>query len=264
MYKLRLKPTRKIFLPVCIFLFLASVSRGQNIKDSSLFFPLVKFSYAFQLPAGDLANRFGFNSNLCLDFSIKTKKNLIVGMNGSFFFGDQIKERGILDTIKTSTDDGAHTGFVINQNGNPEVVRLFERGLTVSLHIGKIFPIFSPNKNSGLVFYAGPTYIRHKIKLYDVDKQAQQLTKDYLKGYDRLTSGFGLHEFIGYIYFGNKRMLNFFWGFEFMQTFTKSQRSYDYDLMRADTQKRTDLLNGIRIGWILPLYRKTPQEFYYH
>lgn len=231
---------------------------SQNVKDSSLFFPMVKFSYAFQLPGGNLEKRFGYNSNVGLHFSIKTKKNFIFGASGSFLFGDQIKENGILDSLKTSG------GFIINQNGNPSVVRLFERGFTISLHMGKIFPVFSPNKNSGIMAYAGPAFLRHKIKMNDIGRQSPQLVEPYPKGYDRLTAGFGLHEFIGYVYLGNTRILNFFLGIEFMQAFTKSQRSYDYDLMKADTDKRTDLLYGIRAGWILPLYKKTPQQFYYH
>ena len=257
MYKLRMKQNWKIYSVFCILYSVYSVS-AQNVKDSSLFAPMVKLSYAFQLPGEDLAKRFGYNSNIGLDFSIKTKKNFIFGVSGSFLFGDQIKEIGILDSLKTSS------GFIINQNGNPEVVRLFERGFTISLHVGKIFPVFSSNKNSGIIAYAGPTFLRHKIKIYDVGKQAAQLVDPYPKGYDRLTAGFGAQEFIGYIYFGNTRILNFFFGFEFIQAFTKSQRSYDYDLMKADTDKRTDLLYGIRVGWILPLYKKTPQEFYYH
>ena len=257
------KLSKNIFL-LCSFFFILSVSRGQNVKDFSLFFPMIKFSYAFQLPGSDLAKRFGYNSNVGLNFSIKTKKNWIYGASGSFFFGDQIKENGMLDSLKTSTSSGPHTGFIINQNGNPEVVRLFERGFTVSLHVGKMFPVFGKNKNSGLIIYAGPTYIRHHIKIYDVDRQAAQIVKQYVAGYDRLTAGFGANEFIGYVYLGNKRILNFFGGFDLTQTFTKSQRSYDYDLMRVDTQKRKDFLYGIRIGWILPLYKKTPQQFYYH
>lgn len=235
-----------------------SVSYAQNVKDSSLFFPMVKISYAFQRPGGDLEKRFGYNSNIGLNFSIKTKSNIFFGASGSFFFGDQIKEIGILDSLKTSS------GFIINQNGNPSVVRLFERGFSVSVHIGKVFTAFHGNKNSGLIVYAGPSYLRHKIKMDDIGRQSPQLVDPYPKGYDRLTAGFGLQEFIGYVYFGNNRMLNCFFGFEFTQAFTRSQRSYDYDLMKADTEKRTDLLYGIRVGWILPLYKKTPQEFYYH
>lgn len=253
----------KIFILATYWLSLFSFSNAQNVKDSSLLVPMIKFSYAFQFPGGDLAKRFGYNSNVSLNFSIKTKTNWIFGTSGSFFFGDQIKENGILDSLKTSTPDGAHTGFIIDQNGHPATVRLFERGMIVSLFAGKLFPVLSHNNNSGIVVYGGPTYIRHKIKMDDIGRQAPQLVNPYPKGYDRLTAGFGVHEFIGYQYLSNKRLMNFFAGFEFTQTFTKSQRSFDYDLMRADTQQRTDLLYGIRIGWILPLYSKPSKEFYY-
>ncbi|MBI3501726.1 MAG: hypothetical protein HY063_08015 [Bacteroidetes bacterium] len=252
-----MKSNPKIFL-IITFCLLAVISRAQNVKDSSLFFPMLKFSYAAQLPGGDLAKRFGWNSNIGLDFSFKTKSKLIFGAGGSFFFGNRIKEKGILDSLRTSS------GFIINQNGKPANVKLFERGFTVAFHIGKMFNVLSPNKNSGIVFYAGPVFMRHKITIYDVGKQSPQLTSGYLKGYDRLTAGMGAQEFIGYVYLGNTRILNFFAGFEFTQAFTKSWRGYDYDLMKADTERRTDLLYGFRAGWILPLYKRTPQEFYYH
>lgn len=235
----------------------AYFSRAQNVKDSSLFIPMVKISYAVHVPAGNLADRFGVNSAIGLNFSIKTKANWFFGFDGGFIFGNQIKEKGILDSLKTSS------GFIIDQNGNPSTVRLFERGFTASLHIGKLFNLFSKNKNSGLLVYAGPTYLQHKIRIDDIGRQSPQLVSGYIPGYDRLTSGFGLHEFIGYVYLGNNRILNFFAGFDLFQAVTKSQRSYNYDTMKSDTDTRFDMLSGFRIGWVLPLYKGTPQEFYY-
>jgi hypothetical protein len=240
------------------FWLLVSGLNAQNVRDSALFVPMVKLSYGVHLPGGDLVKRFGVSSAIALNFSIKTKRNLFFGVDGSFIFGNNIKDSSILDNLKTST------GFIINQNGNPATVRLFERGYTFSAHFGKLFNLFAHNKNSGLLVYAGPTYFQHKIRIDDVGRQTPGLTKGYLQGYDRLTAGFGLHEFIGYVYLGNNRILNFFGGFDFVQAFTKSQRSYDFDRMKADTQKRFDVLSGLRIGWILPLYKGTPQEFYYH
>ncbi len=255
--KLRMKLFFYLLLFAYCLLPTAYFSSAQNVKDSSLFIPMVKISYAAQLPAGDMSKRFGVSSALGLNFSIKTKNNLYFGIDGGFIFGNNIKENGILDSLKTSG------GFIINQNGNPAKIRLFERGYTLSLHIGKLFNIWSHNKNSGLLVYAGPTYLQHKIRIDDVGNQTPELAKDYVKGYDRLTSGFGFHEFIGYVYLGNNRILNFFGGLDLMQAFTKSRRSYDYDLMKADTAKRLDMLYGIRLGWILPLYKRTPQQFYY-
>ena len=231
---------------------------GQNVKDSSLFIPMVKLSYGAQAPGGDLADRFGWSSAIGLNFSIKTKLNFFFGVDGGFIFGKDIKEDGILDSIKTSQD------FVINQNGNPSDIRLYERGFTLSVHVGMLFNVWAKNKNSGILVYVGPSYFQHKIKIDDLGHQSPQLVKGYIEGYDRLTAGFGLHEFIGYAYLGSNRLLNFFAGFDLTQAFTKSQRSFNFDTRTSDTRSRFDMLSGLRVGWILPLYSRTPQQFYYH
>lgn len=245
-------------LSASFFLLLATISRAQNVKDSLLHIPMIKFSYSAHLPGGDLAERFGASSMVGINFSIKTKKNLFYGVDGGFVFGNNINEKGILDSLKTST------GFIIDQNGHPATVRLFERGYTLSVHFGKLFNEWGANnKNSGILVYGGPSYFQHKIKIDDIGHQSPQLVKGYIEGYDRKTSGFGFHEFVGYVYLGNNRLLNFFGGLDFYQAFTKSQRSYNYDTMVSDKEKRFDMLMGIRIGWILPLYKGTPQQYYY-
>lgn len=263
MYELRMKYRFSVCSRIAVILgFLTSAVHGQNVKDSSLHIPMLKFSYAVHVPSGDIADRFGLNSAIAVNFSIKNKKRLFFGVDGSFVFGNQIRTdgKGILDSLKTSS------GFIIDQNGNPATVRLFERGYTFSLHIGKLFNVWARNKNSGLLVYGGPTYFQHKIKIDDIGRQSPQLVKEYIRGYDRLTAGFGLHEFIGYVYLGNNRILNFFGGFDLVQAVTKSQRSYDYDTMKSDTKTRFDMLTGIRFGWILPLYssNSSSQQFYYH
>jgi len=63
---------------------------------------------------------------------------------------------------------------------------------------------------------------------------------------------------------GNKRLWNFYAGFEFMQAFTKNRRSFNADDMAPEAFKRLDMLNGFRFGWIVPLYGKTRSEFYYN
>src|ERR1035437_2667405 len=151
MYKLRVIYEKRIFtnlrmstllkfilLAYCLLPTAYFSSAQTNVKDSALTFSMIKFSYAYQLPGEDMAKRFGYNSNLGLDFSIKTKHNLIFGVIGSFIFGNQTKENGILDSLKNSS------GWIINQNGIPSTVRLFERGFTVSLCFGKMFHVFAP------------------------------------------------------------------------------------------------------------------------
>jgi hypothetical protein len=34
--------------------------------------------------------------------------------------------------------------------------------------------------------------------------------------------------------------------------------------MGPDNTKRIDLLYGIRLGWIVPLYKQAPQEYYFN
>jgi hypothetical protein len=244
-----------------LFSFLPAFSCGFaqiHVKDSLVSCHLVGASYAFQLPGADMAARFGFNSNVNLSYLYKTKKNWLFGADASYIFGNQLKENGILDSIKTAD------GHVINQNGIYAEVRLFERGISASLKTGKVIPLWGPNRNSGLMCLVSAGFLQHKIRIDDIGNQSMQLTKEMKKGYDRLSNGFAVSEFIGYLYLGNKRTVNFFAGLEFMQGFTKGRRAWDYDLMAPGTASRLDLLYGLRFGWILPIYKRNPNQFYYY
>ena len=227
-----------------------------SIKDSSISTPLVGFSYGYQIPSGDMAKRFGNNYSVQMNVDFKTKKYWMFGINGLYFFGKDIKEAGIFDSI-ISQD-----GYIIDQNGEFADVRLYERGFTVSVTAGRMFPFKKPNPNSGIEFNVGLGFIQHKIRIETIGNNVPQLSTAYKKGYDRLTNGLLLSENLGYLYLSNNRLLNFYFGFECLQGFTQSRRSYDYDLMKQDTKKRLDILYGGKISWILPLYKKAPQEFY--
>ena len=249
------------FFPLYLFLWIGFLFQSPaqvSIKDSSVFVPMVCASYGFQFPGGDLTKRFGPNSNFGLSFLIKNKKNLVYGISGSFIFGNKLREDGILDTISTST------GQIIDANGQYAEVRLFERGFATHLHFGIVFPFPKPNPNSGILALAGAGFLQHKIRIDDIGNNSPQLSKEYRKGYDRLTNGFSVSQFLGYVFLSNKRLVNFYGGFEFIQAFTQSRRSWDVDLMKRDTQKRFDVLYGFRLGWILPLYKKAPDKYYYY
>lgn len=110
----------------------------------------------------------------------------------------------------------------------------------------------------------GAGLLQHKIRIETIGNTVPQLDKEYKKGYDRLSNGLSLHEMIGYYHFGNKHLINFYAGFEFIQAFTENRRSYNFDEMKKDETKRVDLLFGIRAGWMLPVYRRAPQKFYFY
>lgn len=229
-----------------------------SVKDSSISTPLIGVSYGVHLPGADLARRFGPNSDISFSYMHKTKKNWLYSGQLSYLFGKEVKENGILDSIRDNN------GYIIDQNGRYADVRLYERGWNIYAGGGKLFPVWGPNPNSGIMAMGGIGFLQHKIRIEDIGNQSPQLSLDYRKGYDRLTNGLAFTEFIGYLYLSNKRLVNFYAGFEFTQAFTQSRRSWDYDLMRKDETNRTDLLWGVRAGWVLPLYKRAANKFYYY
>ena len=228
-----------------------------NLKDSMVTAPMFCFSYAFQIPAGDMKDRFGVSSSVGADFMVKNKKNWVFGADFHFIFGSDIKESSILDGMKTNQ------GEIIGQDGQYADIAISERGYTTCAKIGKIFPLGKPNKNSGIIFTTGAGFMQHKIRFDIANNTAPQLTKESKKGYDRLTNGFLLDHFLGYMFLGNKRLMNFYGGFEFTQAFTQNRRSYNWDTMQRDTKSRYDVLYGIRIGFIIPFYKRTGKTYYY-
>ena len=249
---------RKHFLLFFLLGCFVALKAQISIKDSSATIPMVSASFGLQLPKGNLADRFGSNASLGFSFFIKNKNNWMYGVDWNYMFGRNIKESGILDSIKTEN------GQIIAPSGEYAEVIIYERGFHSSVYFGRLFPVLGPNPNSGIFYLVGLGLLQHKIRIEDTGNQTPQLAPEYRKGYDRLTNGFAINQFAGYSFLGNNKLVNFYAGIEFVHAWTQSRRSYDYDLMRRDTQKRKDMLIGIRAGWILPLYKRTPREFYYY
>lgn len=229
----------------------------KSLKDSCYRFPIIGAHFGAQYSAGDLKKRFGFNMEAGAPVLYKTKKNWLFGLDGAYFFGNRVRE-DVLAGMRTEE------GFIINSEGNPGQARLNERGWHVYLVFGKVFSKWGHNKNSGPVAYAGAGYMQHKIHIYDVGRNLPQVYGDLKKGYDRLSAGPAINGFLGYLYFSENRLINFLIGFDVYAGFTKGLRGYQYDLMRSDSDSRTDILYGLRFSWLFPLYKRTPKEFYYY
>ena len=246
---------------ICFFLFMLN-GKAQllNPNDTALSVPMFYASYAFQMPGGDMADRFGPNSVIGGGFQFKSKTNWLIGANFDFIFGNEVKNGdSLMFNLKT------HNGQIINMAGNFADYSLYERGYSVTAKFGKVFPILAPNPNSGFYISVSAGYLQHKIRIEVMDNSVPQLQDDYKKGYDRLAGGFMINEFIGYIYLSDNRLLNFFGGFEFTQSWTKPKRDVYFDTMEPDhISKRFDMLNGFKIGWILPIFERQPEKFYYY
>ena len=235
-----------ILLIACSSLaFAQKKKKSKKAKTQSIV--AVNLELGYQAAAGDLADRFGASNSFGGGIDYITKKDWIIGGDFNFIFGNTVKE-DVLAPLRTEN------GFLVANNAFIAAVGLRMRANYMTGRVGKLFR-FSKTSRSGLRVTIGGGYIQHRIRLQD-DPEAPvaALTDEYKKGYDRLTGGIAINEFIGYQYFANNRRINFFIGAEFTQGITKSRRGYNYDLEMPDTDTRFDMLMGLRAGWILPFY----------
>lgn len=235
------------------------VSHAQGgLRDTTIAMTLVTASYAYQLPGGDLSERFGANNNIGLGALRKNKRNYFLGVEGGFLFGDKVHEPGLLRNMIT------REGQIVDQEGEMADVFLYQRGYTVMAVAGKVLPVAGPNPNSGIMLKLGAGYMRHKVRIQTQKNEVPQLQGQYLEGYDRLAAGPALMFFVGYQNLSNNRRVNFQIGFEMMVAGTDPLRAMNFDTQRSDTGRRFDELTGIRAGWSLPIYKRYDDRFHFY
>jgi len=247
-----------IFIFAHILLFHSRNYAQSIVNDSSLSAHLISVSFSLQMPGKDLADRFGNDIGANGSYFFKFRNNWILGADFSYIFGNTVKnEEQILAPILTGD------GNIINSAGLYTDYYLQERGFYASLRFGKVIPVFKSNPNSGLMIMGGAGLLQHKIRIYDSENNAPQISKEYKKGYELLSNGIGITEFVGYLNLSKTRLLNFYAGLEFIQAWTQNRREYNFVQMGKDNTTRSDWLYGIRIGWIFPIYSGQSREFYY-
>lgn len=233
------------------------ISFGQ-IKDSTIFVWQCELNYSFHFSELDMKKAFGNSSTMGVGLSFKSKRNFIYGFEVSYLWGGNVKDSLVLSNLMTST------GNIINRFGNYGNLRLSESGFYAGLKVGKVFAFKKPNPNSGIVLNVSGGLLQHRIRIEDRSNNTPPVLGDYKKGYDRLRNGFALKEFLGYQYLSSNRLVNFYVGIECIQAWTEARRDYDFNLHGHDDTKYLDLLWGFRVGWILPLYKHNPHEYYYN
>lgn len=242
---------------VAYFLLLTSALYSQTIRDSSITFTMISGSFSFQVPGGDLDERFGNSSSIGPSFMLKTKQNILFGADFDFIFGGKINQPGVFDSILPSD------GKFINKYGEYAKILITERGFFLGGKVGKIIPLYKSNPNSGILVSLRAGLLQHKIRIENEDNNTPQILEEYKKGYDRLTNGFSMTEFIGYMYFSKSQVANFYVGFEFYQAWTESRRSIDFATMKHDDTKRKDYLYTFKVGWVIPILKRQPKEYYF-
>ncbi len=230
----------------------------RNVKDSIISTPWVGIHYGGNWTHGDLADRFGYLSHLGFTSGYKTTKNYFWGIDANFIFGTKINATGIFDDLVDSY------GNITDVNGNVAQVVLLARGFNANLTFGKIIPISNYNKNSGIFIHGGVGFLAHKMRVETQEHVVPLIELDYRKGYDRLTNGLNLHQFIGYAFLSNSGLINFYGGFYMQQGFTKNQRTifFDQPEIPVSQEIRKDIQIGFRAGWFIPIYKRKPKDYY--
>ena len=250
---------RKWFVLLILLAFACPGLKAQvDVRDSTISAFIPNFIYSLQFPGGDVADRYGLNSTIGGGLMYKSKKNFTFSADLNFIFGNKVLNAdSILWMVETES------GHIIDGNGTYALYALYERGYSLNFRVGKIFNFLQANPNSGLYVMLGAGYLCHRMKIDNQDNTAPQISGDYAKGYDRLTGGFNLNQFIGYFFMGRSRVANFYAGFEFSQTFSKSRRDYIFDRMQKDNSSYLDLFFGFRFAWMIPIYQRAPDPYYY-
>ncbi len=233
---------------IAFCLLIASQLLAQKKFDNDVRAIYINFSGAYQIPQGDMKVRYGENSNIGVQVEwITAHTNLIFGLDGRFLYGTKVKED--IESLFL------YKGVMLGTDQTATALYKKERGFLYGAHFGKLFALnHAKNPRSGIRATLGIGLLRHWIKITDEFNSANQFQGDYLKGYDRLTAGLAITPFLGYQYTSLSRYLNVMVGVEYTAGFTKSQRSWDYDLFQADTAKRRDGLLGFKFSFSLPLY----------
>lgn len=230
-----------------------------DVKDSIIPGVILKVSYGVEFPEADMKDRFGIISGIGGEVVYKTGRNWMFGLHGQYLFGYDVKETG--ETLAPLTNS---LGSITNVNGESALISVEMEGWKLGVEAGWILPWGKVNANSGIILTVGGGFMLHRIKYNTEDNSVPQLEGEYVKNYDRLSSGPYSRQFLGYHYQGNNRLLNFYGGAEFIQGFTNGRRSYDVATGGSMTGSRIDVMFGVRLGWMLPFYPRVTDKYYYY
>lgn len=240
-------------------------------QDEGLFGPVVaaekKHGFilngngSFDLPGADMAKRFGVSYRVGPAVLYKTKSNWLFGTKFDFILGNKIKTDSLMCNIvdRYSATTGSLYEFMDN-TGLRVGVPVYERGYAVGVSAGYIISQGKKHPDNGLELLTTAGFMQHKINIYSINRNINQLEKEYKKGYDRLANGIFVEQYVGYVYFSKSRLINFTLGVDALFGFTQGRRDFLYDVMRPGNEHRLDILFGLRGGWYIPIFKRKSEE----
>ena len=241
------------FLLSSLIITLATYSWAQQSSPSIL---NIGLGYGYEMPVGDLSDRFGNNFEIGYKVDWVTPKNWIIGIDGGFKFGTDVKEDPL--AIFRVSD-----GRLLGADHAWAETYFRKRGVFIGVALGKIFPL--SGGRSGIRVHLTPGLMTHHIRLVDESSSLAQIDEDYRHGYDRLTRGLAMKQYVGYQHLSADKRVNFSIGIESTLGYTKQVRKYNFgETAIANTDNRFDGYIGIKATWFLPFYGDTVAEDIYY
>ena len=106
---------RYIFIILILLIDIDAFS--QKIKQHGF-----SINYNYQIPVGDLSERFGTSSSVGILYFFQQENNIFYSLEYEYIFGKNIKEDNILSNIETSSNS------IISSDGYYANINLMQRG----------------------------------------------------------------------------------------------------------------------------------------
>lgn len=256
-----------LILALCLYgnFYAQKFQERVTTTDSSALIVYTHFEFGYDIVLADLKTDFGNFLSAGTGINVKTKSNWMFGFTFNYQFEGKVKPNVLLEQFKYTRivpANGNDPYFISSNGGSTYDVKFDYRGLYFKFLFGKVIPVWKKYENSGILLQGGIGVLQHYIHIINPDNSVLSLTEDYRKGYDKLTLGFSLYQFIGYQHLNKRNLLCFYGGIEFSETFSKRQRQYDFILMDKDNKNYFDAFIGFKIGWIIPLYKHNPYRVF--
>jgi len=234
--------------------------RKARAVDSAGLFVILTPNFTYNIVLADLKKEFGNNFAIGTDVGVKMKNNWSIDFGFKYFFGGTVRPEVIDSTFKHLVCDGH---FIAGGTASYEIELEF-RGVSFHLQAGKIIPVTQRFRNSGIWIKCGVGVTQHFMNIKNPNNKVLSLTPEYKKGYDKLTLGFSLYQFVGYAHMNKRNLFCVYGGVEFCENFARRQREFDFNLMKKDDSKLFEAIIGFKIGWIIPLYKHDPNKVFYY
>ena len=231
-------------------------------QDTNISTPFAAATVGWTFPFGEMGDRYFSFFNINADLGWKTIDNWLFIVDFGFQFGSNNvkKMKEYLAALYTNADNPT----IVGSDGTDAGVVAYNRNLSFSIGVGKIFPMFGSNPNSGLEITLMGGILQHQIIYEATMSKVFQLEGDYRYGYDRQMRGPMAGLFVGYRHISKKAYANWFAGLQWNTAWTKMTRKYQFDLMGGDNKRYTDHMLTLKIGWMFPFFGRSSDKIYYY